>query len=348
VPSLGFGAAVFNHQDFNHTYLAGHLSFKTAASEVGYAIGFEQPFFTKTKLFVGVEVHDLTATEDGWRVSPLEASLAAIGPRLSNHDYYERRGVQINAALRVHRQVEFQFAWRDERHEPLFVQSDFSLWNDDEPFRPNLIARPGLLRSLIVGVSIDGEGFDRESLDASYRRHQLEAPFGALLNEQTSKSPEPVWRIDWTSEIASPDVLGGDFDFRRHIISARARLPLSPHQEFGVRGIGGWSQGTLPPQREFAIGGIGSVHGYGFKEAVGDQMVLANLEYWIGWRGGLRATAFFDAGHVSTKAVNTDSPWLKGIGFGVGITDSFRVDFGYKLDEIPSSFQVLWRFSRTW
>ena len=34
-----------------------------------------------------------------------------------------------------------------------------------------------------------------------------------------------------------------------------------------------------------------------------------------------------------------DTPWLKGVGFGVGVGD-FRVDFGYKADEIPSSLQV--------
>src|SRR5262245_23888518 len=31
VPSLGFGAAVFDHTDFNHAYVAGHVSYKTAA-----------------------------------------------------------------------------------------------------------------------------------------------------------------------------------------------------------------------------------------------------------------------------------------------------------------------------
>src|SRR3954464_7859332 len=37
VPSLGFGAAVFDHRDFNHSYVAGHLSYKAAAGRAGYA-----------------------------------------------------------------------------------------------------------------------------------------------------------------------------------------------------------------------------------------------------------------------------------------------------------------------
>ncbi len=55
----------------------------------------------------------------------------------------------------------------------------------------------------------------------------------------------------------------------------------------------------LPPQREFAIGGIGSVHGYDFKSEVGDTLALVNLEYALGWRDGFQAIGFFDAGRVT-------------------------------------------------
>ena len=91
----------------------------------------------RRELFLGGEIHDLTATDDRWQISSTEASLAAIGPRHSCRDYYRRRGVQIGGALRAHPQVEFLFAWRGERQESLVDESDFSLWNDDEPFRPN-------------------------------------------------------------------------------------------------------------------------------------------------------------------------------------------------------------------
>src|SRR5436309_13929866 len=85
-----------------------------------------------------------------------------------------------------------------------------------------------------------------------------------------------------TSEVSTRSTLRSDFDFRRHILAARARMRLSAHQEFGVRGIAGWSDGTLPPQRQFGIGGIGSVHGYEFKEATGDSLALLNVEYALG------------------------------------------------------------------
>jgi hypothetical protein len=345
VPSLGMGIAVFDHERFNHAYVSGHLSYKTAAGRGGYALGFERPLFGRTKVYVGAELHDLTASDDQWQVSSLEASLAAVGVRRSYRDYYRRRGVQLNAAVRINPHVEALFAWRGERHQPLTTASDFSFWNSDQAFRPNVDARDGRLNALVVGASVDGRGFDRESLDATYRRHQLETPFGERLEDADGKrDAAPVWRIDWTSEISTPDALGSDFDFRRHIVSGRARVLLSEHETFGVRAIGGWSEGVLPPQRLFAIGGIGSVHGYDFKEAIGDTLALVNLEYALGWRNGLKGLVFFDAGQVTTAGLPA-SPWLKGVGWGIGIGD-FRIDFGYKLDAVPGSLHVLLRFER--
>ena len=81
-----------------------------------------------------------------------------------------------------------------------------------------------------------------------------------------------------------------------------------------------------------------------FKEQAGNSMALLNLEYEIGWRNGLKGAAFYDLGRAAPTGV--DAPWLKGVGWGVGVGD-MRVDFGYRLDDVPGSLQVLFRFSRT-
>jgi hypothetical protein len=345
-PSLGMGIAIFDHRRYNHTFVSGHLGYKFASERAGYALGFERPLFSSTKLYVGGELHDLTASDDQWQVSEIEAGLAAVGPRKSFRDYYRRRGVQVNAALRLHPQIEAVFAWRAEHHDALPTTTDFSLWNDDEPFRPNVAAVEGRLNAVVIGASADSHGFERESLEASYRRHQLETPFGDRLNPPDFKrDPRPIWRVDWTSEISEPDAFGSHFDFRRHIVTGRARMLLSTHQSFGVRAIRGWAGGALPPQRMFAIGGIGSVHGYEFKEVTGDTLGLLNLEYEVGWPGGLTAIGFFDAGRVH-PLTGSPSRWLKGVGYGIGL-GGMRIDFGYRTDAIPSSLKVLLRFDRT-
>jgi surface antigen-like variable number repeat protein len=345
VPSLGMGIAVFDHTSFNHTFIAGHASYKFASERAGYSLGLERPLFGRTKVIVGAELYDLTATDDRWQVSSLEESVAAIAIRSSFRDYYRRRGAQLNAAVRLHPQIEALVTWRSEQQDPLVTRTDFSVWNDDELFPPNRLAAPGRLNALIVGASASGRGFDRESLEASYRRHQLEEPFGERLNQlEGGRDPQPIWRVDWSSEISDPGAFSSDFDFRRHIVTGRARMAAGEFQTFGARAIGGWSGGVLPPQRLFSVGGIGSVHGYDFKAETGASMALVNLEYEVGWRNGLRGVAFFDAGRASPAGLA--APWLKGVGFGVAVSD-LRVDFGYRLDDVPSSLQVLLRFSRS-
>jgi hypothetical protein len=49
---------------------------------------------------------------------------------------------------------------------------------------------------------------------------------------------------------------------------------------------------------------------------------------------------------VRQALASRDTPWLNGVGWGVGVGD-FRIDFGYKVDAVPSSLQVLLRFGRT-
>jgi hypothetical protein len=351
VPALDVGAVAFEHGRFNHTFVAGHVSVKTASGNVGYALGVERPLFGARKLFLSAEVHDLTATDDAWQVSSSEASLAAIGPRLSYRDYYRRRGVQMSAAYRVEPRAELFVAVRGERHSSLETTTDFSLWNDDEPFRPNPATRDGRLNALVIGASVDSLAYNEEPLETTYLRHQFESPFGRRLGHPTGKrDARSMWRIDWTSEISSPGLLAGDFDFRRHILSGRGRVIASGHQEVAARVIGGWSDGDLPPQRQFAIGGIGSVHGYGFKESTGPAMQLINVEYAVGWHDGLQLVAFVDAGHTgvarSSAQVRADAPWLKGAGWGIGL-GVFRIDFGYKLAGSSHPVQVLVRLDRT-
>ena len=345
VPSLGFAGAVFDHKNFNHAYLTAHVAYKVASSDWGYSLGFERPLFRPVPLYVGGELYDLTATDDHWQVSGAQASLAALTVRESMRDYYRRHGVQLHAAVRPAPRLEVQFAWRGEQHEALGIESDFSIWNGDDEFRPNVAAAQGKLNALVFGAVFDSVGFQDDSLAATYRQHLMDRPFGRTLTAPPEGRRSPVWRAQWNTEVSTPDGLDSDFDFQRHIVHGRVLLPLSRHEEVRARAIGGWSGGVVPPQRLFSLGGIGTVHGYGFKEAVGDGMVLFNVEYAIGKLNGPHIVPFFDAGRVWRP--DGDTSWLHGVGFGLGLTRDLRVDLGYKLDDIPGSFQAVLRLGHT-
>ena len=205
VPSLGMGAARLRPRA-----LQPHVRRRPPVLQDGVRArrlraGLRAPALRRRRSsFVGGELHDLTASDDHWQVSSIEASLAAIGPRRSFRDYYRRRGVQINGgAARAPAGRSCCSPGAASARSALADESDFSLWNDDDPFRPNVVAQDGRLNAVVVGASVDGRGFDRESLEATYRRHQLETPFGERLTIPDGGAiGRPLWRIDWTSEIS--------------------------------------------------------------------------------------------------------------------------------------------------
>jgi hypothetical protein len=61
---------------------------------------------------------------------------------------------------------------------------------------------------------------------------------------------------------------------------------------------------------------------------------------------GPHIVPFFDAGRV-WQPDGAASSWLNSVGFGLALTRDLRVDFGYKLNDIPGSFQAVLRLGHT-
>ena len=314
-PAIGFNDTIFDAVGFNHTYLAGYLSYKFGRDAAGYSIGFERPFFGNPRLFVGAELHDQTASDDQWRVSPTEQGLASSGFKASFRDYYERRGYQLNAAVRFGPSHEVLGAWRDERQEPLLNTSDFSVFRGDRTYRANQLAEAGRLHALVVGYTWDSRGLRDESHTARYERHQLADLFGS------SGGDAPGWRVEWTSEIAAP-ALGGDFDYRRHVLNARRYNRLLDRHVLNLRAIVAIGEGNLPPQRLPAIGGTGSIPGYEFKEAVGERMILFDAEYKYLLDHNFKPLVLFDTGRVVRPIGLSRDDWMQALGAGIEFGES--------------------------
>ena len=55
--------------------------------------------------------------------------------------------------------------------------------------------------------------------------------------------------------------------------------------------------------------------------------------------------AFIDAGRVGRPLAGSTGEWLTGVGVGAEFGGA-RVEFGWRMDDIPRSLQVLFRLSR--
>jgi outer membrane protein assembly factor BamA len=352
---LGVSSTIFDHAHFNHTFLQAYVSYKFGRDAPGYSIGAERPFFGSPKLFLGAEVHDMTASDDQWRLSSFEQTFVSLAFKNTFRDYYRRRGGQVFGVVRMGDSNELSAIARSDRHEPLENATTYSFFRDDASYRPNLAVIDQRVNALVLAYTLDTRGLTGAGQAATYGRHVKDNLFGQGLRQR------PGFRIDWTSEIAGRG-LQGDADFDRHILNARGYVGLTSRTLLSVRGLFGFSHGTLPVERQFAIGGIGSVHGYRFKEAAGAGMALLNAEYRfdLTTAGGDREPAnvfvFYDAGRVTSPVPDRLDPftgvsapgggWLRGVGVGAGAA-GLRVEFGFRADAIPRSRQILVRFSPT-
>jgi outer membrane protein assembly factor BamA len=345
-PAIGYSATIFDHSHFNHTFVDGYVSYKFGRDDPGFSAGFERPIFRgPARLFLGAEAHDVTTSDDLWRITSFEQTLVSVGFKNSFRDYYRRKGAQVFTVLRAGEHNEFSAMARWDRHEPLENATSYSFFRDDASFRPALPVQDRRVNAFVLGYTFDTGPLSGAGNRATYQRHVKDSLYSS------TRTRRPGVRIEWTSEIAGR-ALKGDSTFERHILNARGHVPLSSRMLVSARGMFGFSNGTLPVERLFAVGGIGSVHGYGFKESGGGTgMTLLNAEYAVSLsdgpvRGrGVSVFAFYDAGRVTTP-LGRDEKWLRGVGFGVG-SGSLRLEFGFRASDIPESRQILLRFAPT-
>ena len=345
-PALGASVTIFDHTKLNHTLIDGYASYKFGREDASYSLGFERPLFGAPKLFLGAEAHDVTASDDLWRLTSTEQTLVSIAFKNTFREYYRRRGAQLFGVFQAGVNNEFTVMARWDRHEPLANATNFSFFRDDETFRPNPLVADEHVNSWILGYTFDTRPMTGPGEKRTYQRHLRDSLFGFGLRQQ------PGLRLEWSSELAGRG-LGGDARFDRHIVNLRGYLAFSDSQLLTARGMFGGSNGQLPVERLFGLGGIGTVHGYRFKEATGTGMALVNAEYRIRLvrrahndSEGFSVFGFYDAGRVTGPVNGTTKDWLQGVGFGLGIA-GVRVEFGFRANDIPSSRQVLIRLGPT-
>jgi outer membrane protein assembly factor BamA len=338
-PAISFSSTLFDHARFNHAFVQGYVSYKFGSDQAGYSFGVERPFFAAAKLFAGAELHDISTSDDLWRLSALEQSFAALGFKNSFRDYYRRRGAQVFAAWRIGANNEISAIGRWDRHSGLPTATTYSFFRDDASYRPAIPVVDQDVNALVLGYTFDTRALTGAGQAATFDRHLKDSLFGQRARQQ------PGLRLDWTSEVAGHG-MKGDAEFERHILNARGYIGIFSRTLLSVRGLFGTSSGNVPIEREFALGGIGSVHGYSFKETSGRSMALFNGEYRVNLQSAQRdrdvanVFVFYDAGRVEAGR------WLSGVGIGAGAA-GLRVEFGFRANAIPQSRQILVRFSPT-
>lgn len=157
----------------------------------------------------------------------------------------------------------------------------------------------------------------------------------SLLGDTTDQSPNPTAgnRFRASTEIAL-EVLGGNTAYTKY------EAAWSTYQKVGengsiiaVRLLGGFSDDELPYQERFGVGGPDTVRAVSYGAALGEKMLVGNVEYRMALSDRVQAVVFADSGNAwraSDAVVLSDL--MTSVGFGIRFDTALaalRLDYGF-------------------
>jgi hypothetical protein len=231
-----------------------------------YELEIAQPLLPQRRLLLGWQARRATDDEDADRVGAIENSLSSFFFRFDYQDYFVREGISLFAEGHPLPWVSAAAVYADHQYSSLADPEPDAgtVFRHKSPWRPNPAIDEGRMRSVIVQVVLDGRD------DPTNPRR------GAWLRLETE---------------ASGPRLESDFTFTRYEAEARGYVPLTFGMDLKARLLlGTTGAGTLPYQKEFAVGGISTLRAHAYKYSRGDHVFLANAEYGVLlWRGRQRS-----------------------------------------------------------
>lgn len=291
---LGGGAGISTRKADAQIY--GRISSGLSSKIWNYQLGAEKTLFDA--LTIGGRVYQQTDANRyaGW--SEGGEFLGAFFLGSTSLDYYQRKGYRAQVRGKLTRSMDITLEFTDEDHEILFKSTDWSLFNKNVLKRSNLRIDEGHFRSVTVGYNFN-----------SLKDSALIRSGSSLPGPRQTQNYRAMhgWRGNFSVEYADKR-LNSDFDFNLyHFTIVRYNQLLSNHN-LDFRLEGAFSDTPLPRHRLLYLGGVGTLHGYDFKELVGDNTLLFNVEYRIQF-GKIRyidesegplgvVTAFSDTGYA--------------------------------------------------
>lgn len=272
--------------------------------EVGYDARVEQRL-RGGRFRLGGSAFSLVRPIEEHGLSSLESGLSSVIFHTDPQDYYQLEGWGVHAEWRpMPDLLRARVGYRAMQHAPLAISDPWSLLDGDDPWRRQPLVGTGDVDLLELDVEWDGRDDDEETTRGWYAalgvRHSLDQE---LVLPRVVEAPPAMPPLP----IMGPTPLD---DFTAARVDVRRYTPVDRNSTLNLRlfAAGAVEESVLPPQFQHALGGIGTLPGYGllsaacggrsasvsvvgageegnrFAGAYGcDRVVLAQMEY----RGGL-------------------------------------------------------------
>ncbi len=314
----------------------------------GYDARIEQFIGGFQALRVGVRAFSVIEPIEGWHLTDLENSLSTFVLQQDHRDHYQREGWSAYAVVTPPRSpvtITGEVLW--ERHSSVAPGNPWALLDTDGGWRMQPLVAEGPLRAIVGTAVLDTRSEEWDPSSGWYVRAELEHTLASDLIRP------PYVSITQGAPVVTPDNRFGEYT--RGLLDLRRYNRISPSQRLNLRIAAGGSLSVfpLPPQRQHALGGAGSLPGFGllrldcgargfsgvrggggarFYDAYGcDRFALFQAEY----RGDLsfrapprvaKSTAADDGGldWSDVRLVDADFGWVLFVDVGAGWTSLER------------------------
>jgi hypothetical protein len=357
---INLGPQIFLNDSWGSARLDAYAVIRTETSfsgtndDLGHNVNLELRLGRPGGLLLGGRAFSLVDPTEDWKLTDLEAALAAFLARRDYRDYYERRGGQVRAGMFLSKGVEVTAAYGDERWMSRMASTPWTLTRRSALWRPNPTFDEARMRLLSGTLKVDTRNDARNPWSGWYLLANYEEGKGDVTAYAPRSAP---------IGLASPATV----EYSRVFADLRRYNRVSPNAQLNLRVVtGGWVRGDpLPLQRRFSVDGVGSMPGYDFRSPTAmrelacttgsyvpgipgqcDRMALAQIEY----RGDLHFDLFTDWDDDHYMRNRSSGVWVffadAGRGWLVGAPgdslafdanklpplSSFRTDLGIGLD----------------
>jgi hypothetical protein len=235
--------------------------FTLNTDRMGYFVRAEQFLGGRQQVRIGTTAHSMVVPIEEWHLSDLENGLSTFLFHRDFRDYYERKGFTIFTQWEPRPgPVTLGAEARFERHRSQQPGSPWTLFDNAEPWREQPLVAEGRLGSLALQAAYDSRSRAADPADGWYLSAQAEQGFDVgLALPGFLKEPAPADALPILLQPAQP--FGR---FRTGLIDLRRYNRVDPESRLNFRFIAGGSLDgrALPPQRQHALGGEGSLPGY--------------------------------------------------------------------------------------
>lgn len=207
----------------------------------------------------GATLFDRIDPVEDWQMPHGEAGLDAFFAHRDYRDYYSRHGGNAYVRGYFGEDAWVSFTYGAERWESRDARDPWTLFRNDEAWRPNPAINDGMAHLATVGLNVDTRN-SRVSPGAGW--------YVQANVERGTLDPTPVYSIEGQpiGPTTTQRYTTGSLDARRY-------NRLAPGAQLNVRLVlGGWLAGDeLPLSRRFSLGGPATMPGFDFRRFTGGE-----------------------------------------------------------------------------